>query len=597
MSVPQQSQEPNSQLSSTSPIPRYHSVATDGNTRTPIKILFTDNNHSILNALKNEYQAHRRAGAEWLPACYEIDYYQGDIVPLALGRDPNNNDFSDMLTNVAFVSPANSKGYMSGGIDYPLNHKMFPDVSRNVMSANKQLAERFYAAQDRTMRDDQGKSVFSRSGVSEYEPKFPFGEKDIMSYVSNMGDDSNGGNGDYSEEQQENMNGQWYGPLFDAIGMAFMPVGSASISPTQPRGEEPNGRNQYLVSAPTMYSPGSRVAGTGNAGAAVFATLGCVQKYNKLLARIGMPVITTIVLPGMGTGVGGMSPQEYAKEAFVALEEYGQYYLGYQSAACGDVGTIPDHMLDLVPSMSRFFLREPGHFLSKQSPDYSMMDYDLCYRLFPRPDPEVERLKSVRPTGGIFGSGGASGVGSSSMFDHQFGMGGFAGAGGMISDLGEPSISGGNFQADPEFQDEIRRRLEEEESDRLRQQDSDEDDLGAEAILLQRMSSMASRRDKIEEEIKRRNDELMASGNREAEEFLRQHDPNSPFNPNDDTEHMSFESRLATHMMSRDEDAKALIAPLSDPNTGSALSEEEARAQFAAMMAARNSEIDGGFSS
>lgn len=556
-------------------MPRYHSVDKDGRQH-PIRILFTDNNNMILRALRQEQSRHQRSGKGWLDACYQIDYYQGDIVPLALGNNPSMNDYQGMLTSAAFVSPANSMGHMGGGIDYPLNHKMFPNVSANVQAANRQLAELFYGVQDRNARDKRGNLISISAGPAEEASSADDTRKSCETCVDEK---------EYQETPAHMA--PWYGPLFNDVGQAYMPVGSASISPCQHRSESPNGRHQYLVSAPTMYNPGSSIAGTGNAGAAVFATLACVHKYNRLLAHVGVPLITTIVLPGMGTGVGGMSPSEYAQEAFAAMEDYARYYLGFQDAAAGDAGIIPDHLVDLVPHKNRFVLHDPGYFLRKQRPGYAIQGFDMCYQLMPRPDPEVERLKSLRPTGGLFGSGMGD---SGGMFDHKFGMGGFADSGG----LGDVHM-GGNFKADAEFQAELQQRLQEEEEDELRkaEQGSDEeDDLGAEARMLERMSAMASRRDKIEEEIKRRNEEMMATQSDEISKFLKTQDPTMVTDP---VQQLSFEARVASHLATRDEDEEALIKPMTNA-AGSVLSAEDMQAQFHAMMSARNNEIWGGSS-
>lgn len=552
---------------------RYNAIDKDGKA-VPIRLLLTDNNRMIINALQDKQDSITLNGDKWLANCYHIDYHQGDIVPLALGNNPLEGDFSSMLTNVAFVSPANSLGHMGGGIDYPLNHKMFPNVAYNVKAANRQLAERFYAAQDRSERNSRNNRV----------PIY-LAHKDNNNKDSEAATTSTQANGSMvdNKEYKETDTGPWFGPLFNDLGQAFMPVGSASISPTQPRGEVSNGRNQYLVSAPTMYSPGSSISGTGNAGSAVFATLACVQKYNKLLARVNMPPITTIVLPGMGTGVGGMSPYEYAHEAFQAMEEYAKYYLNWQSTTTTvntDNTSVPSHMVDLAPHMNRFFVRDPTYFLRMQHPDYSMQDFDMCYQLMPRPDAEIERLKTLRPTGGLFGSG------SGDMFDHKFGMSGFS-AGDM------DNVNTATFEASDEFQEELRQRIKDEEEDkRRREEGDDEDDLGAEARMLERMSAMAGRRDKIDEEIERRNKELMAKKSYEIDDFLRERDPTAPFDPNDPIQNMSLEARLASRLAERDEDEEAIVKPLAT-EAGEVMGQEDMQAMFAKMMAARNNEITG----
>lgn len=533
--------------------PLYSVLDKDGKQQ-PIKILFTDNNPMIIKVLR-ERQNNITAG--WLKTCYQIDYYCGDIVPLALGKNPSTGDTTGMLTNVAFVSPANSMGHMSGGIDYPLNYKMFPNVAYNVQTATRKLAQQFYAVQDRTLRDIHGNAVLITGSNNEAGPA---DITDMKDYNGATIDDL---------EYQETDNGSWFGPLINEVGQAFLPVGSASISPTQKRDEVSNGRNQFLVSAPTMYTPGSSIAGTGNAEAAIFATLACVQKYNRFLTRpdIGVHGITTIVLPGMGTGVGGMTPYEFANEAFQALELYAKYYLGYSNITTDEQPIMPAHMVDLVPYRNRYILRNPSYFLCKQRPGYSIAEFDMCYELMPRPNPEIERLKRIKPSGGVFGN---ASIGKG-MFDSRFGMSGF------MSDGNPAGVSESNFIVDTDYQAEIEQYI--AEADETQAKEEEEDDLGAEERLLQRMAAMDKRRDAIDKETAAQNHENI--NNALTMEFLQTRDPKNI----DYT--MTLEQRYAQHISSREG-----YEPVYKEVTG--LTMEDAQAKFAAMMAARNNEVYDG---
>jgi len=567
-----------------SSVPRYNTIDASGKSH-PIRILFTDRDARIVDAIQNQISSASRSGSigNILKDCYTIDYHHGDIVKLALGNDPENGDTTDMIKNAAFVSPANSLGHMGGGVDYPLNHIMFPGVAANVKDANFSLAKTFYAVQDRNLRDDSGMRVpnYEASDVGEAAD---VGEKE--------NDIKTGDQIEYVMDEE----GPWYGPLFNALGMAYMPVGSASISPTQSRDSVPNNRYQFLVSAPTMYSPGCNISGTGNAGAAVFAVLGCVQKYNCLLARVGVSPITTIVLPGMGTGVGGMTPDKYAMEACDALVEYGQYYLGYQLYAGGaEAMAMPGHMVDLVPSRNRYFVCDPNYYLCKQKSGYGMEDFDMTYEITKRPDAEVERLKNSRPIGGLFGlgsmgnMGGLGNMGGSSggMFEKQFGLQGFGlMSNGNDNDSNFMGLEGSIFKADYRYQSELDARLRDEEVA------GEEDDLGAEAILLSRMSAMDSSRIQFDEMIRRRNEETINSGSNTVIDFLRPIDPSTAASTEEYPDTMSTESRFISQIEARDADENSNIAALTNEE-GKALSMEEAQAKFAVMMSERNNLITG----
>lgn len=72
----------------------------------------------------------------------------------------------------------------------------------------------------------------------------------------------------------------------------------------------------YLISAPTMRIPGSRLIGTPNvylAAKAIFIILN-----NNLN-------ITSVAIPGLGTGTGAVSPEECARLMRMAYEDW---YLG-----------------------------------------------------------------------------------------------------------------------------------------------------------------------------------------------------------------------------------------------------------------------------
>lgn len=75
-------------------------------------------------------------------------------------------------------------------------------------------------------------------------------------------------------------------------------------------------RNTWLIAAPTMERPGTDVSGTSNAGWAFFAVL---HEFDRLRREEG---VTTLVCPGLGTGVGGMTEADCARQVLTALRTH-----------------------------------------------------------------------------------------------------------------------------------------------------------------------------------------------------------------------------------------------------------------------------------
>jgi O-acetyl-ADP-ribose deacetylase (regulator of RNase III) len=95
-----------------------------------------------------------------------------------------------------------------------------------------------------------------------------------------------------------------------------LPVGSAVIVATGRR--EPD----WLISAPTMRQPGERLSADGvAAGAAARAVLLAWRDGTLPDGRAAREVISSIALPGLGTGVGGLSPDACARQVASALTE------------------------------------------------------------------------------------------------------------------------------------------------------------------------------------------------------------------------------------------------------------------------------------
>jgi O-acetyl-ADP-ribose deacetylase (regulator of RNase III) len=93
---------------------------------------------------------------------------------------------------------------------------------------------------------------------------------------------------------------QWHGEL---------PVGAALVV------QLPGPRFAHLIVAPTMRIPGS-IAGTINAYLAMRAILVTVLRHNAS----GATAIRSIAVPGLGTGVGGLYPDDAAEQMRRAYE-------------------------------------------------------------------------------------------------------------------------------------------------------------------------------------------------------------------------------------------------------------------------------------
>jgi len=112
---------------------------------------------------------------------------------------------------------------------------------------------------------------------------------------------------------------RWFPGISDRVRSASggrLPVGEAVIVPT---GVD---RPAWLVSAPTMSRPGTRLSPDG---AAARAAAGAVLRlWRDGILPDGRPVrdaVRTIALPGLGTGVGGLSPEVCAEQVGAAWDE------------------------------------------------------------------------------------------------------------------------------------------------------------------------------------------------------------------------------------------------------------------------------------
>src|SRR5688500_6173206 len=117
---------------------------------------------------------------------------------------------------------------------------------------------------------------------------------------------------------------RWFPGISDRVRAASgadrggeLPVGEAVIVPT---GVE---RPAWLVSAPTMRRPGERLPPDGTAARAAAAAVLRLWRSGTLPDGTRVRVaVHTIALPGLGTGVGGLSPEVCAAQVGAAWDEH-----------------------------------------------------------------------------------------------------------------------------------------------------------------------------------------------------------------------------------------------------------------------------------
>jgi O-acetyl-ADP-ribose deacetylase (regulator of RNase III) len=116
---------------------------------------------------------------------------------------------------------------------------------------------------------------------------------------------------------------RWFPGISDRVRAASgadrggeLEVGSAVIVPTGIT------RPAWLISAPTMRRPGERLPADGAAArAAATAVLRLWRDGSLPDGGAVRDVVRRIALPGLGTGVGGLSPVVCADQVGAALEE------------------------------------------------------------------------------------------------------------------------------------------------------------------------------------------------------------------------------------------------------------------------------------
>ena len=183
------------------------------------KLVFIDRQDNFISILKD---ASTNISSE---NPFNIDFMIADI------QHVNEQD-------CIYVSPANSFGFMDGGIDLVYSCKMFPKVETNI------------------------KRMISRIGL-------------------------------------------------DFEGRDYLPIGCTLAVPTEFK------PNQYMICAPTMLMP-QNVKYTKNAYYAMYAILRLVHK----LVSSAKLNIKKVYIPGLGTGIGGMSANDFSNQVIAAINDF-----------------------------------------------------------------------------------------------------------------------------------------------------------------------------------------------------------------------------------------------------------------------------------
>jgi O-acetyl-ADP-ribose deacetylase (regulator of RNase III) len=131
-----------------------------------------------------------------------------------------------------------------------------------------------------------------RGGIDNvYQKMFPNIENDVRNEIRKIGHKMN--NGDF-----------------------FLPVGSAllvNISGTPGYDHLKNGQN-FLICCPSMLVPGSNISQTTN-------VYWCYKSIISLIKKLPIKV-DNLIIPGIGTGVGGLGYQDCAREFISALRNF-----------------------------------------------------------------------------------------------------------------------------------------------------------------------------------------------------------------------------------------------------------------------------------
>lgn len=202
------------------------------------QIIFCDLTYTFTAQLQDQFKFDR------FPI--KINYYTGNI------RDMN------VPPNSCYLSPANSFGYMDGGID-AVYSIMFPGIQKLVQERIK---------------------------------SYPYKTRLGLSYL----------------------------PIGSSLLIDLNLLNSRREMKTVPLdNDQANESNCFLISAPTMWRP-QDVSMTNNAYYAMLSTLSLIRKYNE--TALPTRQIKTLICPGLCTGYGKMSYKQSVEQITQAMVEF-----------------------------------------------------------------------------------------------------------------------------------------------------------------------------------------------------------------------------------------------------------------------------------
>jgi O-acetyl-ADP-ribose deacetylase (regulator of RNase III) len=149
----------------------------------------------------------------------------------------------------------------------------------------------------------------------------------------------------------------------------FIPVGSSTIVPVCDTDENFTNNNQYLITAPTMLNP-SNVKNTNNCYHALYAVFRVVYKFNQHLKESNKPLIDTVLCPGMGTGVGGISSEDAASQFLQAIQDFVKVDLSNKYKPDGD-----SEMYQDISENPNVFIKCPIKMIMEQPHWYTYVRY------------------------------------------------------------------------------------------------------------------------------------------------------------------------------------------------------------------------------
>jgi O-acetyl-ADP-ribose deacetylase (regulator of RNase III) len=206
--------------------------------------------------------------------------------------------------NIAFVSPANSFGWMNGGIDAPLADKVLPgidDTLQNMLNALNYRGELETGYSTEFL--DKTLNTIKKLFKSDHNLA-----TDAIKFLTQKGLTVN------HDNLEDYIDSDFIKQYFPRkTPDCHLPVGSAIIVKHQ-------AKNQFLISAPTMFFP-QDVRNTRNAYFAMISILKVVEKYNTMNPQ---NLITEILCPGLCTGVGGLSFTKLATQLHDAIIDFHQ---------------------------------------------------------------------------------------------------------------------------------------------------------------------------------------------------------------------------------------------------------------------------------